>query len=598
MSSITRKKLARGTKLYPEQVATPLASAATALSGNISPDQLESPKSTFRVNLNVPCVDSSFWSLYRSSWGTGGCFSIPFCIPPFQQDFDITAGTIRATPNTFEYSPAAPRFYLTELSFGFDQRDEACVIADRLFNFNAAGPTSGAFDGQMNFADITRLNLRLAIYEHKMCYWDKNEDPANASKSIEENVGEELWGVSVPNVAYAGKDHRVNPLLVDDLDIELSPHTSYVFAIYAPDLAGPTGNDQPHYALSGIQISLKIKTDLVARDTVASDTVQNMPTRHNGAPTNQTVSIATPAAGSVITADQAGGLSQNLAVIDDVFRDKLDGGYTKNAETVPNQNIQLDSGYEVIAVPLFQSKRYQTLTHTNLASEAYFDATAAVGAQFLADRRIVPIESPFVLHHVLLAWNWQKSTAPAQLAAQSQMIPETDGFTVDVGVAIATGIESDNYTYQQVAQTTMVAPDWIPAANKGGSWFTRCIDRIRAQTLETRLAQPESTSAGNPRWWDWELHQVPLSGTGGAGYFAQGKPIFIGKGWSPTWARTNMAATGAPAVTLGAEQFIEVRMRLRDTAQTMQTGPSAGTLTLYSGYQGHWVYLIGKKAIL
>ena len=142
----------------------------------------------------------------------------------------------------------------------------------------------------------------------------------------------------------------------------------------------------------------------------------------------------------------------------------------------------------------------------------------------------------------------------------------------------------------------MVAPDWIRTA--GGSWFTKCIDRIRTQSLETRLNQAKSTTAGTPSWWDWELHQVSLEGSGGAGYFVQGRPIFIGKGWSPTWTRTTMAATGAASTTLGSEQFIEVRMRMRDTAQTMQTAPSSGTLTMYSGYQGHWVYLIGKKALV
>tara|TARA_R110002012_G_scaffold60724_5_gene159079 strand:- start:7221 stop:9005 length:1785 start_codon:yes stop_codon:yes gene_type:complete len=594
MSSITRKKLARGTKLYPEQVAGPLSSAATALSGNIAPEQMQEPKSTFRVNLHVPYVDSTFWGI--NSAYEDVCYSIPFTLPPFQQDTDIAAGTVRSIPNTYQYSPAAPRFYLDEISFGFDQRDEACVIADRLFDYTAAA--NAHFDGEMNFTDITKLNIRLALYEHKMTYWDETEDPANASKSDRVNVGEELWGVRVANVNYAGKDHRVNPVGVDNLDLEIFPHKSYVFAIYAPELAHEGGDNKPSYALPSVTISMKIRTDLTLRDTVSADTVQNMPTKHNGAVTNETVAVVTPAAGAVITADQAGGLSQNLAVIDDVFRDKLDGGYTNNAETVPNQNILKDSGYEIIAVPLFQGRRYQTVVHNTLGGEAYFDSTAGHGSQFIADRRIIPIEHPFVLHHVMLAWNWQKQTQQAGIGGSSYMIPESAGFTVDVGVAMATGLESDGYTYQQLAQTTMTAPDWIPAPNKAGSWFTRCVDRIRCMTPQTRLGQAQSTSAGLPRWWDWELHQVPLNGTGGAGYFAQGKPIFIGKGWSPTWTRTNMAITGAPSTTLGSEQFIEVRMRMRDTAQTMQTAPSAGTLTMYSGYQGHWVYLIGKKTVV
>ena len=160
MSSITRKKLARGTRLYTDHVAAPLASAATALSGQISSDQLKDPKTTFRINLNIPYIDSDMWD-----W-RGSCYSVPFTIPPFQQDFDITAGVARQSPNTFQYSPSAPRFYLHELSFGFNQRDESCVIADKFFDWAPA--TNGQFDGEMNFNDITKLNLRLSIFEHNM----------------------------------------------------------------------------------------------------------------------------------------------------------------------------------------------------------------------------------------------------------------------------------------------------------------------------------------------------------------------------------------------------------------------------------------------
>jgi hypothetical protein len=439
MSSITRKKLARGSRLYTDHVVGPLQSASVALSGNIAPEQMQEPKGTFRVNLHVPCIDSTFWGI--NSAYEDNRYSIPFVLPPFQQDVDITAGAVRSTPNTYEYSPSAPRFYLDEISFGFDQRDESCVIADRLFDFTAAA--NAVQDGQMNFADITKLNIKLSLFEHKMTYWDQQEDPANGTKSDKVNVGKEMWGISMSNVVYAGKNHRENPVMIDNLDLEIFPHKSYAFAISAPELSHPGGDNKPSYALSSATISLKIRTDLVSRDTRASDSVQNIPTKHNGAPTNEAVTVVTPAAGSVITADQSGGISQNLSVIDSVFRDKLNAGYTKNAETVPHQNL----------------------------------------------------------------------------------------------------------------------------------------------------------SAGTPSWWDWELHQVSLEGTGGAGYFAQGKPIFIGKGWSPAWQRNGMTG-GAASNTSGAEQFIEVRMRMTDTAANMTASPSTGSTTLFSGYQGHWVYLIGKKALV
>ena len=69
-------------------------------------------------------------------------------------------------PSTFKYDPTAPRFYLDEISFGFDQRDESCVIADRFFDWTVAN--NAKFDSEMNFEDITKCNVRLALYEHKM----------------------------------------------------------------------------------------------------------------------------------------------------------------------------------------------------------------------------------------------------------------------------------------------------------------------------------------------------------------------------------------------------------------------------------------------
>ena len=590
MSRISRKKLARGTKLYPEHVAGPLSQAATALSGNVSPDQMESAKSTFRVNLHIPYVDSSFWS---NTSPDGICYSVPFVLPPFQEDMNITTGVPRSIPNDYSYRPTSPRFYLDEISFGFDQRDESCIIADRFFDSTAL--VNAVFDGKMNFGDIEKLNVRLALFEHRMTHWDVDEG-LPSTKSDHENIDGEVWGVKVPNIAYAGKDHRFNPVLVDGIDVELSPHTTYVFAIYAPDLSDAAG-----YALSSITASLKIRTDLVRRDTSISDGVQNIPTKHGGDKTNATVSVTTPAAGSVVTADQAGGISQNLAVIDDVFRDKLNAGYTDNSETVPNQNLLLDSGYEIIAVPMFQGRRYQVVTSSKMGTEPYFDVGAAIGSQFIADRRIVPIHHPFVIHHVMLAYNWQETRYTDSSGGPPTIfvVPESAGFTVDVGVAIATGLESDGHTYEQVAQTTIAGPDY--KNNVATTWFDTCVDRVRSFGLQTHLSHIQSTNvpAGNPYWWDWEMHQVPLVGLGGVGYVPQGKPFFVGKGWSPTWGRTQVGNPPALPSTSGSEQFIEVRMRMSDTVKALDAAPTlAAAETLYSGYQGHWVYLIGKKTVI
>jgi hypothetical protein len=57
-----------------------------------------------------------------------------------------------------------------------------------------------------------------------------------------------------------------------------------------------------------------------------------------------------------------------------------------------------------------------------------------------------------------------------------------------------------------------------------------------------------------------------------------------------------MSTGPAAPKTTGAEQFLEVRMQITDSAQ-LDTAPTSGEFLL-SGYQGHWVYLIGKKAVL
>jgi hypothetical protein len=605
MSSITRKKLPRGTSLYPEQVASPLSQAATALSGNISPEQIENAKGTFRINLHVPYIDSSFWRNFINS--NDGCFSIPFTLPPLQQDLDVAAGTPRSIPNSFTYSPTAPRFYLDEISFGFDQRDESCSIADRWYDWTTAGENAH-FDGEISFDGVTKLNIKLALFEHEMTFWDVNEDiPTSQTNNVD--LDKEVWGVRVPNVAYAGKDNRLNPVLIENIDTEVLPNHSYVFCIYATDLSQTTtAAQQANYALASVTISMKIRVDLVNRDNVATDGVQNMPTKHNGAPTNDSVAVVTPAASSVITADQAGGITSNMAIIDQVMRDKLKGGYTKDAETVTSQNLLADSSYDVIAVPLFQNRRYQVITDetvqdgAGVKSEAYWVGGGG-GNNFLSDRRIIPIHYPFVLHHVILGWSWQvpyRRKGPDQATPTTFYIPNSAGFQVTVGVGMGTGLLGDTHTYEQLALHTMLAPNYMV---NGGvtTWYNRCIDRIRSYTFWTQrrhaMGDPGGGAADVP-WWDWELHQVPLMGSGGVSYEApaQGKPIFTGKGWLPTWPRTNMSTGPAAPKTTGAEQFLEVRMQITDSAQ-LDTAPTSGEFLL-SGYQGHWVYLIGKKAVL
>jgi hypothetical protein len=602
MSKITsRPKLARGTKLYPAHTHEALSAAATALSGNMEPDQLACPKGTFRFSWNIPTLGSGFF-FHPGSTKAERAFSIPFIIPPFQEDMSLFAKVARTTDGTFNYSPAAPKFIADEISIGFDTRDEAAVIADYRFNQNPAAPINVAVNnsGMMDFSNVDKLGLRVAIHEHRMTYWDKQED-IPTSASFETDLGKEIWSANLANALYAGKNFRRNPIIITDLDLELAVHRTYVLTITSPGL---TGDNTAHaesfnYCLPSLTISMKVKSDLTSRD--AGTSIQNIPTKHAGSPTNASLTVSTPAVNSTIEADNAvSGISVSLNTVDAEFRDGLKGGYDANCETAIAQNLLKDSSYEVIAVPLMQGRWGGHVESAHVLNEPYIKpiGTAGLGNQVLADRRIVPLHHPIVVHHAFLAWNWQVSASPTSVTSPlAYTIPTSAGFTVKVGVGMGSMIKSDFFTYSPIAYHSMVAPDF--STNAGSTWYARCVDRVRVNTINFDNPQCAAVLAAfaDGRWWDWEFHQLPLDGSGGAGYFTpQGRPIYAGKAWLPTSARSNMQSSGAVATTLGMENFLEVRMHINDTVTA--GGLEAAAANIYSGYQGHWVYLFCKKAVL
>ena len=162
----------------------------------------------------------------------------------------------------------------------------------------------------------------------------------------------------------------------------------------------------------------------------------------------------------------------------------------------------------------------------------------------------------------------------------------TNAMSAHVGVAIGTGMRADGAGYQQIAELSINTP------SAPGTWETHLIDKIR--TTRNFAALRVAPATGVPR--DWELHYVPLvpqagaAATGnGTGYKSTGVPAFVGKSWLPTAIRTSMNG-GAASQVGGQEQWLEVRMKL-------DTVPTANNEVI-CGYQGHWVYIIGKKSIV
>ena len=554
MSKIARDRLARGTKLMPSHTHGVLEDTSTELlNSRIEVEQLENSKGTFRVNLWIPWMAEDF----TVSGDFGSTIAIPFCMPPIQEEFAIATDALGVRSPTI--NDDTPTLRLKEFSFSHDQRGEAGAIVSQ-YRGGAGG--NAADRGKISFDDTEFLDIRVSLVEKTQHFFDADNLTPDR----------EIFSADLPPDAYIGHRFRLNPFVITDIDQDLNPFRTYILMIGSNEFHNQTVGREVNFI--SICISMVIETDLVQRDTGA--TVFNIPTKHSGTKTPPTFSpILIPSPGNDIDADGGYGVAEQYATIDQIFRDKLDGGYDAMADVPPEESLQEDSCYEMIAVPLFSNRWGGGIHGAAVSGEPYINI-AFPATDPLYDRRIIPLEGPFIIHHVIMAVNWQLWTnqigggQPAQVSASAN-------FTLEVGLGLLTGIRADNFAYEQLAGLTISAPR-VPA-----TWDTHLIDRIR-----TRRTNP-TRGVFTGELWDMELHEVPINPanpTTGSGYFAdQGAPVFVGSGWTGTNARQ-----GAP-VTAGQEQVLEVRVRIQDAV----AGLNGNVADIMTGYQGMWVYILGKK---
>ena len=617
MAKITRKRLARGTKLMPEHVSAPLAAAASELQNiNIEKTQMKAPMAPFCVNLTLPYLSHEV--------RPAGTFSIPFALPPLQENF-LASGL---------YDADAPQMKLKSLSFSWDQRAEPAAIASQFWGLSGSGTAdTGKYgysseQGKLTYDDVSKLDISLSIH---------TKDQAFLGNAYPHKLQRELWSTVIPAALFAGNTLRANPFLVADLDIAVDQHKTFVFTVSCPGLED---TQERFLALPSIEVSMKFVCELMPRDSGETD-VQNIPRRGGsgnnkfGAKTARTVTINTPAAGDAIEADANEGVEYNVTVIDDEFREKLDGGYDRFADVPPSETIKDDAAYEVIAIPIFQNAANGGIS----AAPTYSATWPYIGSRStpesprgLFDRRIVPIHHSYTIHHAILAWNWTNynllgwdgtgtkpmttgSDIPATNAQTAQFVCPSNDVGLTVSVGIGTGMAADSFGYDEVATMSLTDP------NNTGSKTNEYADGWGAESGQETLIDRIMTSAYGPgvlvsdgagalgdalKKWNWELHSIPLVKTGsysGAGYYAQGKPVFVGPGWTTTQTRSGLA-TAAPA-TAGAEQWIEVRGLLHPTAAVALSSSAyswgAGSISAHSsilvGYGGCYVYLICKKSL-
>lgn len=515
MSKITRPRLARGTKLVREHIQDPLNQLATKLSV-AGLDELAQSWGIARINLHVPILDSDYWK-HALDAGQKVDFCIPFCLPPLQEFWSLTGNTNTNTPE----------LVLDEFSISFDQRSEPAALADFWAGVGE--------HGNLNYESVGQLNLDIALVEKSQWFFN-NSQPNEPER--------EVISVTLNSVAYSGRTLRFNPFLKTGLSKTLNPYKTYMLMITCPDLYGV--GILKSVGLPSLLVSLKIRHPLVERDKGPS--IQNMPTIHAGGQVGQSIVVPNPLANDQIQATGDNGVQSSLERFDLPLLQGLQGGYERDANAPPVEAIITDAAYEIIAVPMWGNLGIQY----GVRAEDVFNLpyqTTSPATDLTIDRRIIPIDFPMTIHHVIACasqvWPYDGTGTGHRSASVT--------YTNYVGVGIGTGLRGDYFNYEQVAYKA-----WTP-----GSILATTVDHVKSRAGGTL------TSDG----WDFDLLSIPIVGINGKGYYTQGMPFFVGKGSTITTARTNVNDLATAPLTKGCEQWLEVRWAFQDPAGLGHTAP-------------------------
>lgn len=570
MSKITRDKLSRGTLLASEHIFRPLRNAASELNANVEASQLETPNGTFRVNHHFPVIGGTLFGTVSNTSSSFASFMMPMTFPPLQEFFDGRG----------HMSSSTPPVILDEFSFSFDQRDESAVLRD---------VNDATADGNLNYDEVanSRYDIKLRLMEKEMTIF-------NPSASYVPD--REVFSVELPAESFTSKTFRLNPYIITDLNKTINPYKSYTLFIEAPNITKDAINK---FAFVSFQTSAKFRHPLVDRDRWSpTSQIQNMPMKHSGSKSGESITIQEPASGTLILADGAEGISTNVETIEQVFLDKLKGGYSQFSERYVAEHISDDATYDVISIPMFGGLGTAVTASSgqdNVIRLPYVGSSPfTAGSQ---DRRIIPIIYPFTVHHVIAARTW------CATPAAGNMKPTGSNFITTINVGIGEGLQSDKFGYQEIAYASF-------NQTQTGSYQ---IDRIK-QRVGGQMTTAQGDLASQD--FDVELFHIPLVyykdknktthlGTSypltGSGVYT-GNPVYVGKSWLGTDNRTEIATTASGSAgyskVAGREQFLEVRWQIRDSVDGFGNTTYYPNGTVFCGYGGNYIHLICKKHLV
>ena len=658
MAKITKRQLSRGVKLTTDLAQEPIRAVEAQIEAkNVEEENLVADRSIFRVNFNIPQINSCSayaQKLRMQQYPAGAqineshniisCVAIPFTLPPPQEhiQFNRTNANPLLWSGTDKTDENTPFYVLDELSFSFDQRAEGMGIQDYFsslptYGWDVSGDPDAATDRKLVLDGADNYKIRISIIEKTQTWFNypHGEHPSSWWHVREEELAiqNEIVSVEVPAIAFKSKNLRLNPFAIDQLNKQLKPWKTYVVIIQAPDLCGkgketfiPATGPEIYtipelFGLMSFNLSLKMRCKLMEKDTsVASgiaSAVQNIPTDHYGVTTAPVLPITYANPGDPISAEDTAGIQTNINIIDDAIKNKLDGGYTKESDLQGPRALKDTAGYEMIAVPMwgnfgdFGVMDRQLLHAMNTFPAITSPLVAAQNNIGFSDRRIIPINYPMTIHHVIIGTSYiNPVTTYRNFRGTMQTAgthPKSETLRNHVGVAIGTGKRNVDTTYQQVAELQWGTND--DEADNPRRNYT--IDRVSLTDTGTMIYTIPPPLNVDEEYWELELLECPLVSFAtreGVGYANQGTPFFVGKGVggmtgvgaaNNTHGTINRSFTGDAGAggyphTLGREQWLEVRWNIWDPSGLSSDVALEQHETIV-GLGGMWVYIIGKK---
>lgn len=623
MAKINRQKLAKGTFLKSDKINEFVNATKDAVNnGTLDEDNIPFVAPT-RLVFNTRCLKrdpDAPTTLYAQlagdlgAWETAGPL-IPttgydislfqhflFTLPEPQENFDQDGIQNKNTKN----------YTLSEL----------VIQADNLHN-PAAQVADLDNDYHTNSLSATdAMNVTVTIHR-------KTPSSKSGTYYWEEQIGK--W--EIPSTIFLDGSLSRNPYIFEDLNIKLAPDSIYLLSLAFPtknftvDGAGVDFGDL--FSIDNVQVSLTFLSELRGDDFVFEDRGGGTVTAQNYPPdqTLQTVITTTDiVANSQIT---EASIQNNLEALDDAAHRKLVGSYDDHGNK-PNQNQLLGYSYGVQQVPLFNNNDMLYNWSHHATGPAHARATAhgfstsswqypysgnpfpiyepiVIAAErrvySVADRKFIPIHSPFLIHHILLTY-WTGS--PFFVNTSRCEDPNTK---FKVGVILHTVGRGDNIARHQIAEAEFQPTQGVDART-GQSLIVDQAYWLEQQNVNYFYNQTKETCGFTM--------QIPTNhGTTpdkqGKGYTTTGVPIFAGRGEygpsaGPTQRTSLFRRTQDDTLvnyTQGQEQMLEVILKIENLVDGVSLNfPSNGTIppesydsSIKLQQPGAMLYLVGKTPL-